>query len=164
MLPPLASEAHTCTACGLAFTTVSPGDAATLLPRHVDELRALAGAASSGPGWTVPEYLCHIRDVLVVHTIRLHRARKEDDPALEPMYNDLRTARFDYRSADPAVVLTEIDAALRGFLTEVGRTADWDRTVTRLGERRTARWLVRNVVHELRHHVLDVRKIAVPTA
>jgi hypothetical protein len=128
MLPPLAGEDHECAECGFAYRAVPPGDAATLLPRHVDELGAFASAASSGAGWTVSEYLCHIRDVLVVHTIRLHRARKEDDPALEPMYNDLRAARFDYRNADPALVITEIDAALRGFLTEVDRTHDWDRT------------------------------------
>ena len=44
--------------------------------------------------WSPIEYLCHVRDVFVSHLIRLYRARTEDDPVLEPMFNDLRAARL----------------------------------------------------------------------
>src|SRR5438270_707287 len=38
--------------------------------------------------WSVLEYLCHVRDVYTVGTIRLYRIRAEDRPTLEPMLND----------------------------------------------------------------------------
>jgi len=53
-------------------------------------------------------------------TIRLHRTRTEHEPALEPMYNELRGARFGYNTLDLAAVLDELAAAVAGFLDEVG--------------------------------------------
>jgi uncharacterized protein YdbL (DUF1318 family) len=80
------------------------------------------------------------------------------------MYNDLRAERFAYRQTDPAAVVAELATAMEGFLVEVGKTVDWDRVVTRLGEARTARWLARNVAHESRHHLRDVAQVAAATA
>jgi uncharacterized damage-inducible protein DinB len=110
-------------------------------------------------GWSVLEYACHLRDVYVTSTIRLHRAVTEDLPALEPMLNDLRARRFRYNERDVGSVLAELAAALAGFSDEVTRVRpeDWDRRVTRLpGEVRSARWLARHALHEGRHHLLDI--------
>lgn len=112
------------------------------------------------PGvWSPIEYLCHVRDVFVSHLIRLHRARTEDDPGLEPMFNDLRARRLRYGERDASATLDELEAAVAGLLEEAARfrPEEWSRTVHRLpGERRTARWLLRNAAHEGVHHLRDI--------
>jgi hypothetical protein len=115
------------------------------------------------PGvWSMVEYVCHLRDVFVVYTIRLHRARTEHEPVLEPMLNDLRARRFRYNERELAPVLDELDAAVAGCGAEIDRMGplDWDRHVVRLpGERRTARWLARQAAHEGTHHRADLRRV-----
>lgn len=109
--------------------------------------------------WSPVEYLCHVRDVFVSHLIRLHRARTEEDPGLEPMFNDLRTRRLRYGERDASSTLDELEAAVAGLLEEVERfrPEDWSRPVHRLpGEVRTARWLLRNAAHEGIHHLGDL--------
>lgn len=109
------------------------------------------------------EYLCHLRDVTMTYTIRLHRARTEDRPQLEPMLNELRARRFHYQMHDPGAVLAELDLTTPGLLEEVDRfnPHDWDRLVTRLpGEHRTARWLLRQAAHEGVHHVRDIESLS----
>ena len=59
-------------------------------------------------------------------------------------------------------MLAELADDIDGFRTEVARMpADgWDRTCTRLPhEQRTARWLVRQALHEGVHHLLDVEEV-----
>lgn len=114
--------------------------------------------------WSITEYVCHLRDVYLTYTIRLHRTRTEDQPVLEPMLNDLRARRFRYNDRDVAAVLDELASTTAGFCEEIAHTgqADWDRTATRLpGEQRTARWLVRQAMHEGIHHLADIRRISV---
>ncbi|SHK92951.1 DinB superfamily protein [Pseudonocardia thermophila] len=167
-VPPLPAEDHRCPSCGLAYAELTV-EAATAT---VAEASAAAAAAltevpphrlrvAPDPGtWSPLEYLCHLRDVAITSTIRLHRARTEDRPVAEPMLADLRAQRFRYAEADPAAVLDELHRAVAGLVEEIGRLGadDWAHTVTRFpGEERTARWLVRNAAHELRHHVADLR-------
>jgi hypothetical protein len=78
------------------------------------------------------------------------------------MFNDLRARRFHYNDCDLSVTLDELAAAASGFCEQVARTEgrDWDRIATRLpGEDRTARWLVRQAMHEGVHHLGDIRRI-----
>ena len=112
--------------------------------------------------WSVTEYVCHLRDVYATYTIRLHRTRTEDRPVLEPMLNDLRARRFGYNDLDVGPILDELAATAAGFCAEIAATrpTDWDRVATRLpGETRTARWLVRQAMHEGVHHLGDIRRV-----
>ncbi|MDA3664686.1 hypothetical protein PFJ02_22105 [Mycobacterium xenopi] len=52
------------------------------------------------------EYVCHLRDVYLTYTIRLHRARTEERPTLEPTLNDLRARRFRYNDRDLTAIST----------------------------------------------------------
>ncbi|OBF04878.1 hypothetical protein A5730_17795 [Mycobacterium sp. ACS4054] len=169
-LPPLAGENYVCADCGLSYSDTPPGEAVGVIAALPDRVREAVSAippdarrARPGAGvWSVAEYLCHLRDVYVSFTIRLHRVRTEDRPAWEPMLNDLRARRFRYNDCDIDATLGELAAAAAGFRDEVARIADdgWDRTGTRLpGERRTARWLVRQAMHEGVHHLADIRRI-----
>lgn len=171
MIPPLPDERHTCMDCRLAYSDLDVASAVELISKIPSRVRALIAATPSGllrhrPAagvWSVTEYACHLRDVYVTSTIRLHRARTEDRPVLEPMLNDLRARRFRYNDANIDAVLDELRSAVDGCIDEVGRFGPdgWQRIVTRLpGEYRTALWLVRHAAHEGVHHVADIARAA----
>lgn len=168
-LAPLAGEDHICQDCELSYEEISIDGAVKVIhwipieirkavleiPKEVWRERPHSGT------WSVTEYLCHIRDVYSTYTIRLHRARTEDRPALEPMFNDLRARRFRYNESDVKAVLVELEATAGRFCEEIARTRSehWDRVVVRLpNEERTARWLVRQAMHEGQHHLGDIRE------
>ncbi|OHV00248.1 DinB family protein [Mycobacterium talmoniae] len=169
-LPPLAAEDHVCEDCNLAYSDISVDDAVAVITELPAAVRgAVAGVPAAARGtrlspqaWSVTEYVCHLRDVYMVSTIRLHRIRTEDTPALEPLFNDLRARRFRYNERELTAVLDELESAVAGFCEEVTATAgqDWERIGTRLpGETRTARWLVRQAMHEGVHHLSDINRI-----
>jgi ribonuclease BN (tRNA processing enzyme) len=158
-LPPLAAEDHTCDACGLVYPETEIDDAVSVIAGLPGAVREVVGAippelhpVRPSPGvWSVAEYVCHLRDVYVTFTIRLHRVRTEH-----------QARRFRYNDCDLAATLDELAAAAAGFCNEVACTGehDWDRVVARLpGEQRTARWLVRQAMHEGVHHLGDIRRI-----
>jgi uncharacterized damage-inducible protein DinB len=166
-LPPLAAEDHVCVPCGMRFADLTVDAASALVAavpaRTRDAVAALDpsrwhGRPAEGV-WSVAEYVCHLRDVAMTFTIRLHRVRTEGRPALEPMINDFRARRFRYDAHDVGAVLDQLETVTPGLLEEVARftDADWSRTCTRLPhEERTARWLLRQAAHEGVHHVADV--------
>jgi hypothetical protein len=163
----LAAEHHVCAACAIEYGRIGVEQARSMiesLPRRyrsaLEEVPFSRLRRRPLPDvWSPLEYLCHVRDVYVSHLIRLYRARTEDDPALEPMFNELRARRLRYAERDAAATREELDAAVAGLLEEVDRfrAEDWARPVHRLpGERRTAVWLLRNAAHEGVHHLGDL--------
>jgi hypothetical protein len=169
-LPPLAAEDYVCDTCRLAYGAITIEHAVEViagLPAVVGEavfsmapeMRRMRPAPQV---WSVTEYVCHLRDVYIAYTIRLYRTRTEERPMLEPMLNDLRASRFRYNERDVAVIVDELAATTAGFCDEIAHTKeqDWNRIATRLpGELRTARWLVRQAMHEGVHHLADIRRI-----
>jgi hypothetical protein len=111
-LPPLTGEDHVCAACPFSFPDHDAERAAAVVAGIPADARAIfaelddAAVRRSRDGvWSAAEYLCHLRDVYATSTIRLHRARTEDDPAVEPMLNDLRagaSATATPRSSPPS--------------------------------------------------------------
>jgi hypothetical protein len=168
-LPPLPEEDHHCPACRYSYAATSVAAALALIesvPSRAAELSADLGEPAvrtrPEPGtWSALEYVCHLRDVYMTSTIRLHRVRTEDRPALEPMLNELRARRFGYRGLRLDAVLDELTASADGFRYEVGKvSADgWYRVGMRQpGEYRTALWLVRHAAHEGIHHLADIAR------
>jgi hypothetical protein len=168
--PAWAGEDHVCGSCHMAYAQITVDDAVQAIQALPARLRAAVDAVPSparrqrpGPSaWSVAEYACHIRDVLISTTIRLHRGRTESAPAVDPMFNDLRAELFGYNQADLAAVLEETDAAVAGLCQEISRMngPDWDRVVLRRpGEQRTTRWLVRQAMHEGLHHLADIAAV-----
>ena len=169
-LPALAGEDHDCTPCAFSYPAVTvesalgqirmtPGRVGDAIHRVGDE--DLRRRPSDGT-WSALEYLCHLRDVYAVYTIRLYRTRVEEVPVLEPMLNDLRAARFRYNQRDVRPVLAELSDNVGGLLEEAAKntSATWERVARRLpGEERTARWLVRQVAHEGVHHLRDIKRV-----
>lgn len=172
----LVAEDHVCPTCDIDYSTVTVDDALRTLREVPDQVRNATMETpperhSQRPDpdtWSIIEYVCHVRDIYSTYTIRLHRARTEELPAVDPMLNDLRARRFRYNERDLAAVLDELAANAAGFREEVARTSDgdWDKRITRLpNETRTARWLVRQAMHEGVHHTLDIIEVgrALPT-
>lgn len=168
-LPPLAPEDFLCVACEMAFDSLAIADALTAISTLPPIVRDAVGSVTDSQLrrrpeahiWAPIEYVCHLRDVYATYAIRLHRARTENSPAVEPMFSDLRAVRFRYVHMPLAPVLDELDDHVAGFLEEAATftAEDWQRTVSRRPEEiRTARWLVRQALHEGRHHVTDIRE------
>ena len=169
-LPAWAAEDHACGSCSLAYAQITVDDAVQAIQALPEQLRAAVDAVPStfrrqrpDPStWSVAEYACHVRDVLISTTIRLHRGRTENAPAVDPMFNDLRADRFRYNQANLTAVLDETAAATAGLCAEISRMngPDWERVVLRQpGEQRTSRWLVRQAKHEGLHHLDDIAAV-----
>lgn len=88
-LPAWAGEDDVCDSCSLPYAHTTIDDAVQAIHALPAQLRAAIDAAPAGarrqrPGpstWPVAEYACHIRDVLISSTIRLHRGRTETETA-----------------------------------------------------------------------------------
>ncbi len=119
--------------------------------------------ARSEPGtWSPLEYGCHVRDVLLVQRERVLAARIMDQPSFNPMGRDERVEGDGYAEQNPGDVARQLcDAALlfSNVLTRLG-SEEWERKVVyNYPERseRSLRWVAVHTLHEVRHHILDVR-------
>jgi hypothetical protein len=166
-----------CAECGfvydLALASTVPAAAGECAGGYAELLAGQAPALRrrSAPGvWSPLEYACHVRDVLLVQRERVLAARRGDTPVAEPMGRDERVEHDGYARQRPADVARQLhDAALMlGHTLEQLSPADWDRTlVYTYPERaeRSLRWLAVHTLHELRHHLLDMRRLlAAPEA
>ncbi|WSF99267.1 DinB family protein [Nocardia vinacea] len=113
--------------------------------------------------WSPLEYACHVRDVLLAQRERVLLARRVDTPALEPMGRDERVEHDGYNEQQPADVARQLDDAALLFANVLDRLtrADWDRSIIYnfpQRQERPLRWLALHTLHELRHHLLDIRR------
>lgn len=124
--PSLPAEDYVCTDCGFSYPDTRVERVLQDLELLPVEVRAAVAVvpperlhrrATEGT-WSVLEYVCHLRDVYITSTVRLHRAVTEDRPVLGPMLNDVRAQRFRYNESDIESVLEELDAAVGGFCDE----------------------------------------------
>jgi hypothetical protein len=159
-----------CAECGYSYTAlcrldIAPGLRSGAIP--YDEL--LLGTdegglrAHSRPDvWSALEYACHVRDVVLVQDGRVHQAVREEQPEFASMRRDERAVEQRYNAQEPAVVARQlVDAAhaLASTLDELDAAA-WERTgvyhwpTTAV---RTVDWIGRHTVHEVVHHLRDIR-------
>jgi hypothetical protein len=163
-----------CEECGFDSDSVSSADADTTirsfgrryrapLTRFLpgedgDALLRLRPAAST---WSALEYACHVRDVFDLYDTRIRRVVDEDTPSFESMGRDERAVRERYNEQHAPTVADELATNAERLATTVAglQHGDWERTgVNPYPEPapRTALWMVRNVVHEANHHLLDI--------
>jgi hypothetical protein len=158
-----------CDECGFEYSTVPTADLPDRLdaagPRYAAALATVADPRRrpAASVWSALEYTCHVRDMLRVQRERLALALRTDNPAFVPMGRDERAVRDGYNSQDPQTVLAELAEAA----TELARAFaglgpdDWDRTGSYpwpTVESRTMLWLGRHTVHEIEHHLMDLRR------
>ena len=113
--------------------------------------------------WSPLEYACHVRDMLLTQRERVLLARRVELPDAVPMGRDQRVAHEGYAEQDPVEVAEELTMAARLLANVLGRldAADWElRLVYNWPEptERTLRWVAAHTLHEVRHHLLDVRR------
>jgi len=163
-------DVERCEECGFEYDESS-------FPMAADRIRAGAvGLAAALTGsqadlrarrqpdrWSPLEYACHVRDMLLVQRERLLVARRLDRPVCEPMGRDERGEFDGYAGQEPADVARQLRDAAQLFASDLERlsSADWDRTVIYTYPQRaerSLRWLAIHTVHEVGHHLLDVRR------
>lgn len=116
------------------------------------------------PGvWAPLEYACHLRDMLLTQRERVLLARRVDTPQCVPMGRDERVGHEGYVEQDPVEVAAELTMAARLLGNVFARldTTDWElRLLYNWPERhvRTLRWVAAHTLHEVQHHLLDVRR------
>jgi hypothetical protein len=158
-----------CAGCGFEYRV---GDALGAGPAIVEEVAGLAALMAGGAArlrtrrapdrWSPLEYACHVRDVLIVQRERVLLARRESLPPLTPMGRDERVEHDGYAEQDPAAVARQLGDAAHLFANVLARlaAADWDRTVVYNypePAERSLRWVAVHTLHEVRHHLGDVR-------
>lgn len=113
--------------------------------------------------WSPLEYACHVRDVLLVQRERVLMARRKERPSFDPMGRDERVEHDGYAEQDPVDVARQLSDAARLLANVLGRLdgREWERTVMynypELVER-SLRWVAAHTLHEVRHHLDDVRR------
>jgi hypothetical protein len=169
-----------CLECGFNYELAVDDFAAAAIPL-VDAYAGLLGSTGvtslrvrpSPDVWSALEHACHVRDLLYVQRERVLAARRRDRPNAESMGCDQRGEHDGYANQRPGDVARQLgDAAL--LLSNVFRRLspdDWDRTVIYPPrypdpepEERSLRWVATHTLHELHHHLLDVRRQLDPTA
>ena len=159
-----------CDRCGFEYDETAREAAAEAIREGAASLAAIligGGAALLArrePGrWSPLEYGCHVRDMLLVQRERLLAARRLDKPVAEPMGRDERPDLDGYNGQDPEDVSRQLRDAAHMMAHDLGRLSgpDWERTLTYTYPSRAERslgWLAIHTVHEVRHHLFDVRE------
>ena len=113
--------------------------------------------------WSPLEYGCHVRDVMLVQRERVLAARRMHRPTFQPMGRDERVDHDGYAEQDPGDVARQLTDAAQLFANVLARLGptDWERTVMYNYPEpfeRSLRWVAVHTAHEVRHHLLDVRR------
>ena len=114
--------------------------------------------------WSPLEYLCHVRDVLLVQRDRLYVALVEDEPSFKPMYRDQRVEFDRYGEQAPDVVAAQLlmATAMTAHAFAGLRPEQWERPLIYgypAPVRRNVEWMAQHTLHEMVHHDLDVQRI-----
>lgn len=113
--------------------------------------------------WSPLEYGCHLRDVLLVQRERVLAARRVNGADCAPMGREERVDHDGYNEQEPADVIRQLSDAATLFSNVLARLTadDWDRTVVYNYPEtyeRSLRWLAVHTVHDVQHHLLDIRR------
>ena len=110
--------------------------------------------------WSPTEYACHVRDVHLLFAERVRRMLAEDDPVFADWDQDETAVADRYDLQDPAVVGPDLVAAA-GAVADVYEgvgESDLERPGARSnGDRFTVASLARYHLHDVVHHLWDVR-------
>ena len=157
-----------CPQCGFDAETVERFAIGALVrdatSRWYDVLERPSVAVRPAPTtWSPLEYACHVRDVCQVFTTRLRLMLDLDHPRFDTWDQDATAVADRYWEQSPALVSGQLREAADGLATAyeaVGAADedDWTRTGLRSnGSQFTTESLGRYLLHDLYHHVWDVR-------
>ena len=161
-----------CDQCGFAYEMVAPDDVAGRLRAAPDRYRQAVSEASpeitrarpEPAVWSAIEYVCHVRDVLLVQRDRTVLALVEDRPSFARMYRDERVALCGYaqQGMDDALTQLAMAAELCATVFEGLDEPGWSRPLVynwpEPAELDLA-WLGRHTLHEVEHHLQDIADV-----
>jgi hypothetical protein len=166
------SSMDLCEECGFDYDSLAIPDAPSALRVGAERLAEdlFSGDDSSvhtrpEPGtWSVTEYACHVRDVLLVQRERILQALVEEAPRFVPMYRAerVKNAGYDRESAnDVAQELTVVASLVAKVVAsldarQLARSCVYNSPEPRVCD---VAWVVRHTVHEVVHHEMDVRRV-----
>ncbi|HEX6077240.1 MAG TPA: DinB family protein [Micromonosporaceae bacterium] len=167
-----------CLECGFSYVAAPPTAAAeevaALLEAYGDLTTEIAetGRAYRRPApsvWSPVEYLCHVRDGLRLQYARIEVALLSMETSLSPMRADELAITERYGDEDVDRVLSDLIASGHRLVHQIRTLRDdqHDRAVdfpTLVPSRRTVGWIVRHAVHEVFHHLGDIRRGLRPPA
>ncbi|MGN6610504.1 MAG: DinB family protein [Angustibacter sp.] len=154
-----------CPQCGLESASVALEDVPKLLRDNASgwaEVLARGGVHERPEPtvWSPLEYACHVRDVHRVFGPRYRQMLTDDDPQFADWDQDVAAVEGDYAHQEPSSVARELAAAADGvaaLLAEVTPERA-DRPGRRSnGSRFTVTSLARYHLHDVTHHLWDVR-------
>lgn len=154
-----------CTTCGFDPAVVAPKDAIealqalptqwrSVLAVHLDDAdpaRALS-ARTSAMAWSALEHAGHVRDVVHALDIRLQRVLREESPTIPETHVTPPSGANEQGLAVILAALTMSADQMSGTV-ESASTEAWTRVAQRRQRPVTAIDLVREAVHEGRHHL-----------
>lgn len=159
-----------CAQCGFEYDLATAESAGPAIVVGVSQVAGLLRAREpdlrhrpATDTWSPLEYGCHLRDVLLVQRERVLAARRVDTPSFEPMGRDERVDHDGYVGQDPGAVARQMTDAAAMFANVLARLDDteWERGVVYnypSTQERSLRWVAVHTLHEVRHHLLDVRR------
>ena len=158
-----------CDECDFEYDLDGALGAGSAILRDVAELVSILEADSEclrtrrePETWSPLEYCCHVRDVLLVQRERVLAAQFMDRPSFNPMGRDERAELDGYAEQSTSDVVRQLCDAGLLFSNVLSRldSSDWDLSVVyNYPDRseRSLRWVAVHTVHDVHHHVLDVR-------
>lgn len=154
-----------CDDCGFDAGSLAKESLSGLVQETADRWRAVLRRSdvAERPGrtvWSPLEYACHVRDVHRIFGDRLRLLIGVQDPAFPNWDQDAAAIEGAYAQQEPIAVERELTAAsaeVAGIYA--GVTGDeWQRSGTRSnGSRFTVESLGRYHLHDVVHHLYDVR-------
>lgn len=167
-----------CEECGFEYESVAPAEIGATIRRLAGEVggelldrstRERIGTRPAPAVWSGLEYGCHVRDVVLAQRERILLALVEERPSFAPIYRDHRVTLAGYDDETPEDVATHLDvaAALMAHVVDRLTEEQFARTCVYNYPAPTERdvaWVGRHTVHEVSHHLADIRSVLARTA
>ncbi len=162
------SKTYVCTECGIDYDTISPADAAVAVRsfprRFAEELHRSEGDEAvlrrrpEPTVWSPLEYTTHVADGFAFMADTVRRMLAESNPEIEDWDPDSRAEDCTYNDQPVHAVLADLDANAHRFAAaiEATPTADLERMGRFSWGERDVLMMIRNGVHEGKHHLRDV--------
>jgi len=167
-----ATTPESCPGCGFAWDTVDPDEIVPRVRAAVEGIVAVLHAAGDAAGrrpsaerWSAIEYAAHVRDVLLNLRDRLILGAVEDNPTPKQMHADARVALGLYAHESVPGLTRELGVATALFAkTMAALSPDQRLRPIFYGypapATRTLGWVAAQALHEVEHHLADVRESA----
>lgn len=161
---------HYCADCDFAYDLDQPSSAGARIVDLAGEIAlCLCGSdvecrkRPQPEVWSPLEYGCHVRDVLLVQRERVLAARRFSGAVCAQMGREERVEHDGYNAQNSVDVARQLGYAAALFSNVLARlvAGDWDRTVVYNYpevQERTIRWVAIHTVHDVRHHLADIRR------